>query len=86
MTSHSEKLFEDMTRTKSGWAVRDVIALYRGHGFEVEERKNCHIAYHSEDPDARRRAIPRTGEVWKKDVVDAVKMVKLMKEYLGGYV
>ena len=49
----AQKLFERMTRSKSGWKARDLEALYLGFGFQKREGGK-HVVYsHPEFPQLR---------------------------------
>ena len=79
MSSRSEKLLEDMRRTKAKWKRRDIVALYKGFGFVIEHRSNHDKVYHPDHPSLN-ETLPRHRKLPKVYVSNAVKLVDKLKQ------
>lgn len=75
----AEDLFERMQRSKGGWGLKDLDALYRGFSFECREGAKHALYIHPKYPEliatvGRHRSLP-IGYI-----NDAIKLIKRLKE------
>lgn len=82
MGQSHEKLFQRMLQTKAGWKLRDLEKLYFGYGFEKRVGKRHFIYYHPIHPTLN-ATVPRSGELLKAYVSDAIQRIRQL-EILEG--
>lgn len=82
MSNDASKLLEDMRRSKTKWGHRDLVKLYKEHGFVVETRTKRDKVWHPDYPELV-TFVPRKKKILIAFVVQAIKMVDYLNQLKG---
>lgn len=74
MPSNASKLLEGMRRSKAKWKRKDLLALYKGYGFEIESGSKHDKVWHPDYPQLF-DFIPRHTKLAVSYIAKAVKLV-----------